>query len=237
LAAVFEIGGYVSFIAGIKNAENGRRYIQSGPVLGLQNADSQKINRLKILFDGCAFPSDSPNKWQIVGKRAGWMLEQMSPYMPSHKCLLEEVQKWNATRNIWEAYDIASAAKGRERNFTIQPSFYRRLVTDPLYMGGLTAFRGNEGTRLEDNDVVSPRVVYNSTNLGVIQAIKARFHGSMQLHKAGKLMEIDGKRSVLTHDSQELYLVGNDARFLLQFVKRDTLVKDEDIQELLAIVA
>ena len=180
---MYEIGGSFSFDITNRTSKSGDSLCYIYPQIALGDTNIEKMQLLQSWFGGKITSKHTrAHQWMKKGNTVPSIVEPILPYAPFRESHIMAFQLWEMSDDIDEKRQLAQEL---HRINTQIPSFpdpaeYSDLITNPRFLAGCYFARGAVRESHNASRAFQPRVMFNSMNNHLLEAIHQIYGGHIQ---------------------------------------------------------
>lgn len=214
MAGIYEIGGHMSFEISEKTFSTGTRKVYTYPQTAVGDSDPVKINLLREWFGGSVSRKwNQANQWKKKGNDVPDLLFPMAPYAPFRELHLLGFELWQLEDDPDERVRLAREVQLMNQSECEFPAVkkYQDLIADPRFLAGSYFARGSVRESHKIYRVGQPRVIFNTVNKSIVEAIKSQYGGNLASHTVGGYtLDIDNGETPRLIETIAPYLIYQD---------------------------
>ncbi len=203
MAGIYETGGHMSFEICKKTFDTGAERVYTYPVTAFGDNDAVKTGMLRDWFGGSVSRKwNIANQWKKKGNDVPDLLFPMAQHAPSRELYFLGFELWQMTDDPEERVRLAREVQSLNNTHNF-PSVgtYKDLIANPRFLAGSYFARGSIRESSKAYRVGVPRILFNTLNKPLLEAIKTEYGGHLALNSAGGFtLDIDnGETTRLVH--------------------------------------
>lgn len=218
LGGIYEIGGHIAFDVSTNKYKDGTSRKYTYPKIGLGDNNLEKMDLLKNWFGGSvSVRHNTAYQWNKKGNVVPDIVSPIAPYAPSREVHLLAYELWRLEDDPEEKIKLAYELQASQQAQPSLPSssVYKELVANPRFLAGVFFARGNLHRPGRSSSSDRPRVMFNSLNRGLLEAVQNEFGGHISNNQEG---------------GHSLDIEKNYAQKLLEFIYPHLLYKPKPIE-------
>lgn len=240
LGGCLEVTGSLYFVEG-KTVQKGKTYYYPRPTLALVDDNYDRMAKLpKIVGIDLTKGTHNHWLWRTSGAKAATLALLAERFTPSRQEMMLAIHNWEVADSD-ERLQISREMKGDERISNVQTGVYERLLSNPYFLAGaidLKSYLKNRRHSVKGHDYAGIEIILRSRNRPLLEVLTNHFGGAVNVqHQGNTQREINGEGVLFQRESFEWRSEAKKVRDLLKVVKDTSLLRKEEIQELLTLVS